>query len=229
MTMKKVYATAILVTGLAASAPILAAEPVFYAGLNAGWNATEFEPTTSIDVDGNVIESEDANSASGPAFGGILGVKFPISTGYLGLEANIADSSAEYEASSDINGQQVLDQKVSSDISYGLSGILALNLNAHSQLYAVAGYQMTDIEAKASTRDLDSGNVTNDSNSETFGGVRVGLGLETTITSALSARLEWTSTTYSSEKFVMNTADGMVDTELEGNENRVSLGVIGHF
>lgn len=228
--MKKLISAAIITAtaGLTAS-PAMAGGAVFYTGLNAGWSVNELEMTSSTKVDDNTFTSEQTWSASGPAFGGILGVKFPISTGYIGLEANVADSSAEYEAIDTVNDQQTLDQTVSSDLGYGLSTILAFNVNAHSQIYGVAGYQMTDIEMTSSTRDLTDGKVTNDTFEETLGGYRLGLGFETMLSSALSARLEWTHTVYSGEEFPLTTADGTFDMELENTESRITLGIMGHF
>jgi len=220
---------AILIAGIGVSAPAMAADPVFYTGINAGWNATEFKTNSSVDLGGNITESEETGSASAPVFGGVAGIKFPITTGYVGVEANVSDSGAEYEKTQNVNGQQTLDQKISSNLSYGVSGILAFNVNAHSQIYGIAGYQMTDVEVKTSTRDTGTGDVTNDSYNDDFGGFRVGIGLETAMTSALSTRIEWTRTSYGSEDFETNTANGVVDTELKGTENRITIGVIGHF
>src|SRR5680860_1421563 len=186
---------AILIAGIGVSAPAMAADPVFYTGINAGWNATEFKTNSSVDLGGNITESEETGSASAPVFGGVAGIKF--------------------QNTQNVNGQQTLDQKISSNLSYGVSGILAFNVNAHSQIYGIAGYQMTDVEVKTSTRDTGTGDVTNDSYNDDFGGFRVGIGLETAMTSALSTRIEWTRTSYGSEDFETNTANGVVDTELK--------------
>jgi len=220
---------AALIAGMFVCTPALAAESVFYVGINSGWNATEFEKNTSMDMGGNTYTSENMGSAAAPTFGGMAGIKFPISTGYVGIETNVSDSGAEYEKTETVNGQTTFDQQISSNLSYGLSGILAFNLNAHSQVYGIAGYQMTDIEAKTSTRNTSTGDVANDSYNEDTGGFRVGLGFETAITSSLSARFEWTRTAYDAEEFQIETANGPSDIELEGIENRIAIGVIGHF
>ncbi|ONF42637.1 hypothetical protein BTO32_15300 [Marinobacter lutaoensis] len=229
MLKKGAITTSIIIAGALASSNAVAAEPVFYTGLNAGWNATEFEAMYEGTIGGNGVVTKETVSGSGAAYSGVVGVKFPISTGYLGMEVNISDSGAEYEASEHVNGTKTLDQTISSDLSYGVSGILAFNLNAHSQLYGIVGYQLTDVESKIASRDLGTGQVTTDSNSDTFGGVRVGIGLETAITSSVSARLEWKHTLYDSEEFEVATADGTLDAELEGNSNLITLGFIGHF
>lgn len=228
--MKKTLISAVVTASvLAVSAPASAADLVYYTGLNAGWNATEFETASVVENGGNTFTADSMGSASGPAFGGILGVKLPINTGYIALEANISDSSAEYEATESINGQQTLDQTISSDLSYGLSGILAFNVNSHSQLYGIVGYQVADFEVKSSTRDTGTGAVTNGGFDDSLGGIRVGLGLETMLTSALSARVEWTQTNYSSEDFTIDTAAGATAVDLKASENRVTIGIIGHF
>lgn len=228
--MKKTLISAIATASvLATSTYASAAQPVFYTGLSAGWNATEFEASTFVESGGDTFTGDLSGSASGPAFGGVLGAKLPINTGYIALEANIADSGAEYEATESINGQQTLDETISSDLSYGITGILAFNVNSHSQLYGLLGYQVTDIELKASTRDTGTGAVTNGGFDDSLGGVRVGLGLETMLTSALSARVEWTQTNYSSEDFTIDTAAGATAVDLKASENRVTIGIIGHF
>lgn len=228
--MKKLISAAIIAaaTGFTAT-PAMADSPVFYTGLNIGWNASEIELEGSTEANNNTFAGDQTASASGPAFGGILGVKFPISTGFVGIEANVADSSAEYEATQTVNGQQTLDQTISSDLGYGLSAILAFNVNAHSQIYGIAGYQMTDFELKSSSRDLASGDITNDGYDDTLGGYRFGIGMETMLTSALSARLEWTQTNYSSEDFDIDMAGSTAEMEMKNSENRITIGIIGHF
>ncbi|OLF81927.1 hypothetical protein AWH63_10320 [Marinobacter sp. C18] len=229
MLKTKTLAASIIIASIGMSGSAMAAGPVFYTGLNAGWNATEFEESSVIDVGGTITKSESTGSASGPAFGGVAGIKFPISTGYFGLEAHVSDSGAEFEETQFVNDQQTIDKTISSNLSVGLSGILAFNVNAHSQIYGIAGYQMTSVEVESSTRDTGTGDVTNDEYDEDLGGFRVGVGLETAITRSLSARLEWTHTAFSSEEYQINTANGVVDSELEGAESRIAIGVIGHF
>lgn len=228
MVKQSAIAVAIMAGSLAA-APVMAAEPVLYTGLNVGWNATEFEITNSGSTGGNTYTTEETGSGSGATYGGVLGVKFPISTGYLGLEANVSDSGAEYEREEFLNGSNTRAEKITSDLSMGVSGILAFNVNAHSQIYGIAGYQLTSFEAKSATRDLGTGEVTTDSADETLGGIRVGVGIETAITSSISARLEWTSNIYSEEDFEISTADGPRDTELKPTAQRIALGFVGHF
>ena len=225
---KKTVICAVMIAGCVSTQSGLAADPVFYAGLNAGWNATEFDLEKSVEG-GTPSTSQATFSGSGAAFGGVLGVKCPISTGYIGIEANVSDSGAESEEIDTLNGARTLGQKLTSDLGYGIAGILAFNLNAHSQFYGVAGYQMTDFQHKIATRDTGTGEVTNDSFDDSLGGVRLGAGIETALTSSLSARVEWTTTMYDSTDFDVNTAGGVVGAELEPTESRVTIGVIGHF
>ncbi|ARM86307.1 outer membrane protein [Marinobacter salarius] len=226
---KKTAIAASLIAGSFFAHQATAADTVFYTGLNAGWNATEFELEQVGSMSGNPYTSQETLSASGPAYGGVLGMKFPISTGFIGIEANISDSGAEFEREETLNGSTILDQVISSDLGYGLTGILAFNVNAHSQIYGLAGYKVTTFEYKVATRNTGSGNVTSDSNDDSLGGIKVGIGYETALTSSMSARFEWATTMYDSEEFDVETSNGTVNTALEATESRVTVGIIGHF
>lgn len=203
-----------------------------YAGLNLGWNATDIEQSVSAEDSGIAVTEETSEAAHGVAFGSVAGLKLPISTGYLALEINLEDSSAEAEQEAMTNGSVTMKSSTTSDLSYGITGILATSINESSYLYGLAGYQMTDMELKYSDRNPVSGTVVSDTNSETFGGFRVGAGVETQLTRALSLRMEWSQTHYSSEEFTVNSAlydNGGQAIELEPVENRISIGIIGHF
>lgn len=203
-----------------------------YAGLNLGWNATELEQTVAADEGGIAVTEEASEAAHGVAFGSVAGLKLPISTGYLALEVNLEDSSAEAEQEAMVNGAVTMKSSTTSNLSYGVTGILATSINESTFLYGLAGYQMTDMELKYSDRNPVSGTVASDNSSETFGGFRVGAGVETKLTHALSLRMEWSQTHYSSEEFAVNSAlydNGAQTIELEPVENRISIGVIGHF
>lgn len=229
---KKKLLIAVVGTVAVMGASQASAEIKGYAGLNVGWNATDLEQKATASDAGVAITEEASEAAHGVAFGSVAGLKLPISTGYLGLEVNVQDSSAEAEQEATVNGGVTMRTKTSSDLSYGVSGILATNINESTYIYGLAGYQMADMELKYSDRDPVGGAVASDSTSETFGGVRVGVGLETEITSALSLRMEWSKTHYSSEDFSVKSSmydDGAQKFKLEPEEERISIGVIGHF
>lgn len=208
-----------------------------YAGLNLGWNATAIETKTSTNVDlgtggGTALINEKVDfAASGAAFGGVAGLKFPISTGYLAIEANIADSSAEAESEAKIDGTTISASSITSDLSYGLTGILATEIASKTHLYGLLGYQMTDFEAQYTDRDTATNDIVKGKMDDSFGGARVGAGIETAVTSALSVRLEWSQTYYSEEEFEFETTTSSdpATIEYEPVETRVTLGIIGHF
>lgn len=231
--MKKTLILAAAVSAATIAAP--ASANGLYLGLNAGWNATNSEESTTIQfagggAPGTATDTMDS-SLYGAAYGGVAGFKMPISTGYVGLEVNIADSSAESELDSTLNGTTVARTSLTSDLSYGVTGILATEISEGTHLYGLAGYQMTNFEGQVSERNVTTNAIVSSTADEDFGGARVGVGVESMLTDALSLRLEWAQTYYSEESLQFSSANGGGDftTDIKPTETRVTLGIIGHF
>lgn len=206
-----------------------------YAGLNLGWNATNSEETTTLSFDNggatSVAVDTNENSLYGAAYGGVAGLKFPISTGYIGIEVNISDSSAETELDSKIDGTSIAKTSLTSDLSYGITGILGTEIAPNTFVYGLAGYQMTNFEGQFTERNVSTNAIVSSTADEDFGGARIGVGVESAVTDALSLRLEWAQTYYSEESLSFASANGGSDyaTDIKPTETRVTLGIIGHF
>lgn len=235
MTMNRKTLTMLAVaTASVIATPSHAAD--FYAGLNAGWSATDTEikyRSKSEASPGNIIETTQlgADSIAGLAFGGVAGVKLSIPTGFIALEANLSDSSADSEADLQYNGTEIGYEKKSNGLSYGITGIVAYEMMPGAHLYGLAGYQMLDIDLEYGDRNTANNDIASDSIKETFGGARFGAGIENKITDALSLRMEWSHTLYSEEKVVSKSArtvDGITNG-IKPTETRITFGLIGHF
>lgn len=76
--MKKLISAAIIAaaTGFTAT-PAMADSPVFYTGLNIGWNASEIELEGSTEANNNTFAGDQTASASGPA-GFVINLPFSI-------------------------------------------------------------------------------------------------------------------------------------------------------
>lgn len=231
--MKKSLFLAAAVSAATLAAP--ASANGLYMGLNAGWNATNSEnnATTLVNQGGAnaLIQEESETSVNGPAYAGVLGFKMPISTGFVAVEANIGDSSAESESSATIDGTVITRNSITSDLSYGITGILATEIRPQTYFYGLAGYQMTTFEGQYTDRDVFTNNIASSTREEDFGGARIGAGIETALTDALSLRVEWTQTYYSEEtlEFDTTTSSQPISIDVKPTETRVTLGIIGHF
>lgn len=215
-----------LALGVAASTA-QAASPSGYVGLMVGWNDTQMESEARSELSGGAsanIQERTETGLTGPAFGVVLGGKLPISTGYLGFEANVTDSSSETTADATINGATDFSYAATSDLSYGLNVQLGTNVNPHTRLYGLAGAQLTEFNIKQQS-------VTAFDENDTLTGVRFGLGLETDITDMLALRLQWTQTQY--DEFSVSRSDSATQASqkitFEPTENLFSIAFTGKF
>lgn len=203
---KKAIAAFIVGSILGAGASAASADA--YLGGQAGWT------DTSIETGMNTGTEVSGLAATGGSISAIGGVQVDIVSGFLGLEVNVGDSSAEYETNSAT--EQVA---LTSDFSYGASAMLGTNITQSTQFYGLAGYQVTKMELTA--RSSAPGNVTSDIDDESFGGPKLGLGMQTDITDALAMKIQWTRTLYDSED--------LLGEKVEPTESQFSIGVIGFF
>lgn len=175
----------------------------FYLGAQAGWNDTSIE----AEVDGDSLEGLSATGVAGSV---IAGFQTTIPGGFVGLEVNAGDSSAEFEMN-ESNAQMT----ITSDLSYGVSAMLGTNISKDTQFYGLVGYQATDMEATA--RAASIGSVATVSEEETFSGARFGVGMQSSMTDSLKLRAQWTRTLYGEE------------AGFEPEESVFSVGVLGFF
>lgn len=197
---------ALMATPMAASA----ASSGIYFGGQAGW------ADTNIKTDNGAGSELDGLSATGVSGALIVGTQKTISTGIMAFEANLGDSSAEYEAK-DGTSQST----ITSDLTYGASVKLGTDMSRRTQVYGLLGYQFTDMEFNSRTSAV--GGVTTLNSSETYSGPRFGFGMQTQITRDLTLRMEWSRTLYDDQEIEDS------DLTLEPTESQFSVGVVGFF
>lgn len=202
MTLGKKLLLATATAALMSSAGLANASG-FYLGAQVGWNDTSIDTK----VDGDTLEGLSATGVAGAV---VAGFQTTIPGGFVGLEVNVGDSSAEFELS-EANSQMT----VTSDLSYGVSAMLGTNLGKNTQFYGLVGYQATDMEVKASAAGI--GTVVSASDEETFTGARFGVGMQSSMTDNLKLRAQWTRTLYGDEG------------GFEPEESVFSVGAIGFF
>lgn len=216
--------SALAVCAAASIMPAHAATPSGYAGLAIGWNDTQMEADSTANVAGNAIRETTEDGLTGPAFGALLGLKLPISTGYVGVEANVTDSSSETEGQATLNGNVDFAYAITSDLSYGLNIQLGTDVNATTRLYGLVGVQQTEFGVKQE-------GIASFDDDETLTGVRFGFGLETDVTDMLAIRFQWTQTQY--EDFTLSDSDPVANLsesiEYEPTENLFSVALTGKF
>lgn len=184
------------------------ANPQFYAGLQAGYQSSSLELTDKSDdysyqVDGYAID--------GIAGGLFAGVKFEIGeNAFIGLEANVGTGNAETsekEREADGEGEYKSEAKT----SYGIAALAGLKITPSTSLYGRLGYQRTKYEHSLRAFIPGDGEYSL-SESDTYGGFRVGIGMETALTEHLAVRVDWSQTHYSS-KSIRLTEQDVVDFE----------------
>lgn len=169
------------------------ASPGLYVGVQGGYHNVDMEESYADAVGKDAINF----SSSGLAGGVFAGATFNVTPEfYLAPEVNIGYSTADggdtynsvfgYSETYEIEAKQ----------TYGISGLAGYQVTDATSVYGRLGYQWTKFEASYSETGMPSM-----SESKTFGGVRVGVGMETAVADNLALRLDWSYTDYSSESF----------------------------
>ncbi|KXS55102.1 MAG: Uncharacterized protein AWU57_526 [Marinobacter sp. T13-3] len=206
MLKKTTLSTVIAATLMSCGAASVSANE-FYAGAEAGWSDAHIEATrTNANVNGF--------SSTGFTYGAIAGYQMRIPDGMLAFEVNVGDNATEYEQKTATSSESM-----EGGPQYGITAKLGTSIHRYSHLYALAGYQWQDMDAQATTISGGTRSVTTDS--ATFGGPKVGFGLQTKATRALTLRAEWSRTIYDEET--------ILDSKLDPEESRFTLGIVGKF
>lgn len=185
------------------------ANPQFYAGLQAGYQGSSLELTHKSDdysyqVDGYAID--------GIAGGLFAGVKFEIGeNAFIGLEANVGTGNAETSEKEREAYLYEVEYKSEAKTSYGIAALAGLKITPSTSLYGRLGYQRTKYEHSLRAF-IPGGGEYSLSESDTYGGFRVGIGMETALTEHLAVRVDWSQTHYSS-KSIRLTEQDVVDFE----------------
>ena len=210
----KILVSSIALASFSATAT---AAPELYMGAQMGYQNTDLEFGYSTDF----ISIAQDFSLSGVAGGVFAGAKFDINNSlFIAPEVNVGTSTADggYRESWD-GGNYELEAEAGT--SFGLGVLLGTQLTSDTTVYGRLGYQRTDYELTESGTFTDT-----TSYDETFGGIRYGVGMETTVTEQVALRLDWSQTQYSDESF----DDGFGGTEsYEPTESLFQAGVSFRF
>jgi len=189
------------------------ANPQFYAGLQAGYQGSSLEQTYKYRSGDYFYKDQvDGYAIDGIAGGLFAGVKFEIGeNAFIGLEANVGTGNAENSQKwrdTDLDGGEY---KFEAKTSYGIAALAGLKITPSTSLYGRLGYQRTKYEHSLRVFTPDDGPYSF-SESDTYGGFRVGIGMETALTEHLAVRVDWSQTHYSS-KSIRLTEQDVVDFE----------------
>lgn len=216
--MKKLRFSLITALSFGVSAGAIAATPDFYVGGQLGYQNVEVEESSTNFW--NESRSTDF-SGSGVAGGVFVGAKFNVTPDiYLAPEVNFGYGNGDggdrfsYEDYSRAF-------EVEADRSYGISALAGYNVTDKTSVYGRLGYQWTKFEASFSETGWDT-----ESDSETFGGVRFGLGMETAVAQNVALRLDWSYTDYSSETY---DNEFFGSTEYDPTESLFQVGLLYTF
>lgn len=231
----KLLASGVALAGFSAAAN---AAPELYMGAQMGYQSTDVEYSDKYSyVNGSFSDSYTETtdySVDGVAGGLFAGAKFYVSEGlYIAPEVNLGTSSADggyregYRNSDGATSSFEIEAEAGK--SYGFGVLLGKDLTANTSIYGRLGYQRTEYELTVSGTGFSS-----ESDDETFGGIRYGLGLETAMTSNLALRLDWSLTDYSDESYSESTPDGFGGTDtytqtFDPTENLFQVGVSYRF
>lgn len=189
------------------------ANPQFYAGLQAGYQGSSLERTYKYRSDDYSYKYQvDGYAIDGIAGGLFAGVKFEIGeNAFIGLEANVGTGNAE--TSEKWRDADLYEEEYKSEAktSYGIAALAGLKITPSTSLYGRLGYQRTKYEHSLRAFIPGDGEYSL-SESDTYGGFRVGIGMETALTEHLAVRVDWSQTHYSS-KSIRLTEQDVVDFE----------------
>jgi outer membrane immunogenic protein len=223
MIYSKLLGTGILLTGVAMPALVHAADAVvedplpiaemapsdvwsgFYVGALAGY--------TWLDADGRYEgEGIDEGQVDGGLLGGQIGYNFQINRTVLGIEADVAYSSASGEVVNDD------DEGADTDLNYlatvrGRAGMV-FGAAESTLLFATAGLAIGDFESEFEGQ----------SDGDTHLGYVVGVGVEQMVTEKISVKAEYNYVDFGAEDY-----DDNEGTDIEYDGHVVKLGVNFHF
>lgn len=211
----------ITASALSASSAVVA-NPGFYVGAQIGYQNTSIKEVYSEEIGPGVfgVDTTDGLSADGFAGGVFAGTKFNMNNGFFfGAEVNAGTGSAEHELKYSEAGLSA-SMKLESKTSYGIAALAGVSLASDTSLYGRLGYQRTKFEQKLSVLGLSG------SESENFGGVRIGIGMETSLAEQLALRLDWSQTYYSSKTFDVDVGETV---KFEPTESLFQIGVSYNF
>lgn len=170
LVMKKVMLAVSAATLFGFSATSIAATPSFFVGAQLGHQDTAFDMSTSY-TGTTYSEGIEGLSISGIAGGLFVGAKYPVGESfYLGTEVNVGTSAADHTTS---YGTDTVE--VEAGTSYGIAALAGKQITPSTSIYGRLGYQRTKYELTY------SGPGYSESDDDTFGGVRVGVGMETSL------------------------------------------------
>lgn len=219
--MKKFQVTLAGALMLGISAAATAASPSLYLGGQLGYQNIEMEQT----AESFGYNSTTDYSGKGLAGGVFAGMKFDITPEfYLAPEINLGYSSADGGVTNDYGSGYTSFIEVEAKKTYGLAALAGYSITDSTDVYGRLGYQWTEFEATAGFTDPIYGNAS-ESESKTFGGVRVGVGAQTAVAENLALRVDWSYTDYSSESF----EDGPDTITYDPTESLFQVGVVYSF
>lgn len=203
-----------LATALAGASTAAMAAPSVYVGAQLGHQDTAFDVSSSY-AGTTYGESLEGLSITGIAGGLYLGTKYPVGDSFfLGTELNVGTSAADHTTRYGVDSI-----KLEAGTSYGIAALAGMQLSPSTAVYGRLGYQRTEYEMTL------SGAGYNESDDETFGGVRVGVGMETGLGDQLALRLDWSQTHYSSKTY----SNGWVSETFEPTESLFQVGLSYQF
>lgn len=188
--------TFIAVSALGASSAV-AANPDFYVGAQIGYQNTSVKEVDREEIGPGAFEvfTFDGLSIDGFAGSVFAGAKFNMNNGFFfGAEVNVGASDADFVMKYNEPGW-VESAKFESKASYGIAALAGVDLTSDTSLYGRLGYQQTKFEQSFNEPGWS------ESESENFSGVRIGIGMETSLAEQLALRLDWSQTYYSSKAF----------------------------
>lgn len=218
--MKKLTILASAVAAFSISAAAVA-QPQLYVGGQLGLQDTNLETSFSS----GPFSSKDDFSINGFAGNVFTGVKFDAGNGFfISPEINVGSSTADgvsKESYDDGFFSSSSELKAEAGTSYGAGVLLGSDAFSGTSLYGRLGYQRTEYELTSSATGQSSV-----SEKETFDGFRLGIGMETAITSEVAVRLDWTQTIYSDESYTNSFGD---KTTFEPTESLFQAGISYYF
>lgn len=214
--------------------PAMVLRDGFYLGLGASYDAFKIKQDTTINGDEGDVNTFKINHGltgwDGTAFAG-YGMYFD--TFYLGAELGATVSNANSSMNvSDVDGDFVDDAlqfKLKARTSYNVALLPGLKVNDSTLLYVRVGYMRTQFKASATVFE-EGVALGTASKTQWENGINYGVGVETYLAENISARAEYTYTSYSSEKLshsFQNVEFG--NTKLSPSNNQFVLGLIYHI
>jgi outer membrane immunogenic protein len=220
--MKKTVLAVSAATLFGFSASALAATPSFFVGAQAGYQNVDMEYTESESVAGFSQSGSLDYSLTGLAGGVFAGARFNLSPDfYLAPEVNLGTSNADGGLSYSDSDGDFYSYQFEAGRTYGVGVLAGYNLTDATSVYGRLGYQRTRFEVSESGTGLDGW-----SEDDNFSGARFGAGIETSLSSNLALRLDWSQTRYSSETYDLGQGESVT---FDPAESLFQAGVVFSF